>query len=182
MIHAEELDGQSDLSQYIGQKVDHAVGIGKLVRIGKRPKGFPDHSTSPTTPIFDTYAILIDLHCDRCLKTYPFFLFDGPSRGDWAYARENQLGPTLDMRNQNLYCDDECTVFSGEETKALIKLTHIGIVEAGKRETKWVSPVSVMKSLAERGLVSKHSTTVRGYDAYRLTAKGGSLAVWIQSR
>ena len=182
MINAEELDGQSDLSQLIGQKVDHAVGIGKLVRVGKHPRGFPNFEATPETPILDTYAILIDLHCDRCLKTYPFFLFDGPSRGDWAYARENQYGPTLDMRNQNLYCDDECTEFSKEETKALIHVHVRGIVEAGKRESKYVSPAPVLESLAKRGLVSKHSTTARGYDAYRLTAKGGSLAVWIQSR
>ena len=182
MLHAEELDGQSDLSQYVGQRVDHAVGIGKIVRIGKHPRGFPNFDANPETPILDTYAILIDLHCDRCLKTYPFFLFDGPSRGDWAYARESQYGPTLDMRNQELYCDDECTVFSKEEAKALIKVKTIGIVEAGKRDSKWVSPAPVLKSLAKRGLVAKHSTTARGYDAYKLLNKGAALAVWLQSR
>ncbi len=168
MIWAEELalDGR-DLSDYVGKKINHAVGVGTLVM-------FKDKS----------YAISIDLHCDRCLKTYPFFLFDGPSQGDWAYARESQFGPTMDMRNHMLYCDDDCTPFSKEETKALIKVkdSRTGMIEAGKRDTKWVSPAPIMESLAERRLVHKHSTTARGYDIYRLTGKGLALAVWIQSR
>ncbi len=173
MIHAEELDGQSDLSKYIGQKVDHAMGIGKVVRIGERPEGYPNHRTSPDTPIFDTYAILIDLHCDRCGKAYPFFLFDGPSRGDWAYARENLYGPTLDLRNQMLYCDTDCSLTDAEK-KVILKLNERGMVEAGKRETKYVSPTSVVSTLVTKGLITKHSTTARGYDIFKLTAQGAS--------
>jgi hypothetical protein len=61
---------------------------------------------------------------------------------------------------------------SGIERRVLLKMLKRVIVEAGKRETKMVTPAPILEALEKKGLVKVYATSDRGYLVYRLTDKG----------
>ena len=61
---------------------------------------------------------------------------------------------------------------SGTERRVLLKFLKRTVIEAGKRETKMVSPAPILEALEKKGLVKPYSTSDRGYVVYRLTDKG----------
>ena len=61
---------------------------------------------------------------------------------------------------------------SGADRRILLKILKLNVIEAGKRESKMVSPAPILEALEKKGLVKRYSTSDRGYTVYRLTHKG----------
>ncbi len=97
MLESRDLDGQSDLSQHVGQRVHHPEGIGKLVQFKVSKK----------------YAIELDLRCARkgCSETTHVYLVDGPHACAWAYVVEalDSISVVADLRNKFFVCPQHST-------------------------------------------------------------------------